>query len=101
VDTAGAMCFGAVIGWVTYFTMRYKSDHTISDITAVISAIGGAAILALFSRESHLFSAYAIGLAIGFFGYVLILLLLGLFSKQITLADLLDPTKTKNPFMGQ
>ncbi len=101
MDIAGAVAFGAVIGWVTYFTMRYKKDHAISDITAIIGAIGGAAVLALFSKDSQMFSAYAIGLAVGFFGYVLILLLLGLFSKQITLADLLDPSKTKNPFMGQ
>lgn len=100
MDRVGAICFGAVIGWITYFTMRYKKDHAISDISGIVGAIGGAAVLALFSRESHLFSWYAVGLAIGFFGYVVVLLLIGLFSKQITLSDLLDPSKTNNPFMG-
>jgi uncharacterized membrane protein YeaQ/YmgE (transglycosylase-associated protein family) len=100
MDRVGAICFGAVIGWITYFTMRYKKDHTISDISGIIGAIGGAAVLALFSRDSRLFSWYAVGLAIGFFGYVIVLLLLGLFSGQIRLPDLLDGSKTKNPFMG-
>jgi hypothetical protein len=100
VDSAGAACFGAVIGWITYFTMRYKKDHAISDIGAIVGAIGGAGILALFSRESHLFSWYAVGLAIGFFGYVAVLLILGLATKQITLGDLLDGSKSNNPFMN-
>jgi uncharacterized membrane protein YeaQ/YmgE (transglycosylase-associated protein family) len=100
VEIGGALCFGAVIGWITYFTMRYKKDHVISDIAGIMGAIGGAATLALFSREGHLFSWYAVGLALGFFGYVVVLLLIGLFSGQLTLADLLDGSKTKNPFMG-
>ncbi|MBV8808618.1 MAG: hypothetical protein JO033_08085 [Acidobacteriaceae bacterium] len=100
MDIAGAICFGAVIGWITYFTMRYKKDHTISDISGIVGAIGGAAVLALFTRESQLFSWYAVGLAIGFFGYVVVLLLIGLYSRQLTLSDLLDGSKTKNPFMG-
>jgi hypothetical protein len=100
MEHLGAACFGAVIGWLTYFTIRYKKEHAISDLSAVIAALGGGAILHLFTKESETFSWYAIGLAIGFFGYVLVLLLIGLFSKQLTLADLLDGSKTKNPFMG-
>lgn len=98
MEVAGAICFGAVVGWVTYFTMRFKKDHAISDIAAIIGAIGGAAILALFSKDSRLFSAYAIGLAGGFFAYVVVLLAIGLLSKQVKLADLLDASKS--PFMG-
>ena len=98
MDSAGAICFGAVIGWITYFTMRFKKDHSISDISGIVGAVGGAAVLALFSRESHLFSCYAVGLAIGFFGFVTVLLLLGFFSKQVKLSDLLNPKN--NPLMG-
>ena len=97
----GAGCFGAVLGWITYFTIRYKKQHAISDLSGVVASLGGAAVLSLFSKESGMFAAYSIGLACGFFGYVLVLLLIGLFSKQMTLGDLLDGTKTKNPFMSQ
>lgn len=101
VETLGAGCFGAVLGWITYFTIRYKKEHAISDLSAVIAALGGAAVLQLFSKDSRMFASYAIGLAIGFFGYVVLLLLIGLLSKQLTLSDLLDGSKTKNPLMGQ
>jgi len=101
IEHWGAGCFGAVLGWITYFTIRYKKEHAISDLSAVIGALGGAAVLSLFSKESEMFAVYSIGLAAGFFGYVLVLLLIGLFSKQLTLSDLLDGSKTKNPFMSQ
>jgi len=66
------------MGWLTYFTIRYKKDHGISDLSAVIGALGGGAVLHLFSKESGMFSLYEIGLAAGFFGYVVILLLIAL-----------------------
>jgi len=97
----GAVCFGAVLGWLTYFTIRYKKEHGLSDLSAVIAALGGGAILHLFSKESEAFSWYSMGLAIGFFGYVLVLLLIGALSRSLTLADLVDPSKGKNPFMTQ
>lgn len=69
-DGIGAFAFGLVIGWVTYFTVRHEKQHAISDIAAVIGAVGGAAVLALFPARSVLFTAYTIGLACGFFIYV-------------------------------
>ncbi|MCX6080546.1 MAG: hypothetical protein NTW32_13520 [Chloroflexi bacterium] len=72
----GAGFFGLVIGWVTYRTLRRKSEATtLADISAVIAAIGGAAVTALF-KEGPLFGAYCIGLAIGFFAYFVVLLVL-------------------------
>ena len=70
----GAGCFGAVIGWYLYFLNRYRGgDVGLGDLVTVVGAIGGAAILALFPAESDLFGAYGLGLAIGFFGYFLVL----------------------------
>jgi len=68
----GAFCFGVVIGWVTYRTLR-RSNETValSNIATVIGAVGGAAVTALF-REAGPFAWYCIGLAIGFFAYLLI-----------------------------
>jgi len=68
----GASCFGLVVGWVTYRTLRRRSGDTgVSDIATVIGAVGGAAVTGLF-KAPDLFGAYSIGLAIGFFGYFLV-----------------------------
>jgi hypothetical protein len=65
----GASCFGLVVGWVTYRTLRRRSGDTgLSDIATVLGAVGGAAVTGLF-KPPELFGAYSIGLAIGFFAY--------------------------------
>ncbi len=65
----GAGCFGLVIGWITYRTLRRKEGAAqLSDIATVIAAIGGAAVTKLFD-DPDLFGAYSIGLAVGFFLY--------------------------------
>lgn len=75
---SGAFWFGLVIGYVTYRTLRHKKDSGISDIAAVIGAVGGAAIVSLFPTEGGRFDQYAIGLALGFFLYLgLSLLIMG------------------------
>ena len=94
----GAFCFGAVIGWFTYYTMRYSGSHALSDIAAVIGALGGGAILLLFPAGSALFGIYGIGLAVGFFVYVLILIIATLATKG--LKGLADEGEKKNPFMN-
>ena len=65
----GALAFGAVIGWVTYFIMRRAQPKALNDITTIIGILGGAGIIALFDPEGPVFGGYAIGLAVGFFGY--------------------------------
>lgn len=69
MEAIGAVCFGVVIGWITYRTLRRKANAGISDIASVIGAVGGATVTALFGSPI-LFGYYAIGLAIGFFGYL-------------------------------
>jgi hypothetical protein len=72
----GAFCFGVIIGWYVYYINRYRTgDVGIGDITSVIGALGGGAVTAQFGGEV-LFGAYGIGLAIGFFGYFLVLMIL-------------------------
>ena len=69
ISLVGALAFGVVIGWVTYRTIRRtKESSTLQDISSVIAAVGGAAVLALF-KAGEMFGAYSIGLAIGFFAY--------------------------------
>jgi len=77
VQLFGAGCFGAIIGWYVYYINRYrKSDIQLGDLVTVIGVIGGSAVLALFPAGTALFGAYGIGLAIGFFGYFLVLIIL-------------------------
>ena len=73
----GSFCFGLVVGWVTYRTLRRKQEGAaISDIAAVIGAIGGAGITTLFGAQ-ELFSSYCIGLSVGFFGYFIVGIIIG------------------------
>jgi hypothetical protein len=72
----GALCFGIVIGWICYRTLRRTQASGLSDIATVIGAIGGAAITGLFRHDTGEFSYYCIGLLIGFFAYLIIAVLL-------------------------
>jgi len=68
----GALCFGLVVGWVTYRTLRRTGETvSLSNIATVIGAVGGAAVTGLFKSED-MFAAYSIGLAIGFFLYLIL-----------------------------
>jgi uncharacterized membrane protein YeaQ/YmgE (transglycosylase-associated protein family) len=65
----GGLCFGLVVGWITYRTLRRKEGSAaLSDISTVIGAVGGATVTALFKSQA-MFAMYSIGLAIGFFLY--------------------------------
>jgi hypothetical protein len=87
----GAGGFGAVVGWFVYYINRYrKADVNLSDLVALIGAIGGAAILALFPAKSDLFGAYGVGLAAGFFGYFVVLLVMVRTSDKFAVEWFLD-----------
>ena len=66
----GAFCFGIVVGWVAYRSLRHAKNNGVKDIAAVIGAVGGATVTALFRQDTGTFGLYCIGLAFGFFGYV-------------------------------
>ncbi len=72
----GAVCFGIVVGYVTYRTLAKQNSASVADLAAVIAAIGGAAITSLFEAGSQGFGLYAIGLLGGFAGYLLLSLLI-------------------------
>ena len=91
VQLIGAGCFGALIGWYVYYINRYrKGDVQLSDLVTVIGVIGGSAVLALFPAGTDLFGAYGIGLAIGFFGYFIVLIFLVGISKNFDADWFLD-----------
>jgi hypothetical protein len=94
----GALGFGAVIGWYLYFINRYrKADVQIGDLTTVIAAIGGAAVLKMFGDDANLFGAYGIGIAAGFFGYFIVLIFLVGHSKGFTSDWFLDGRRPNPP----
>jgi hypothetical protein len=87
----GAGCFGVLIGWYVYYINRYrKSDVQFSDLVTLIGVIGGGAIMALFPSRTDLFGAYGIGLAVGFFSYFLVLIVLVWISKNFNVDWFLD-----------
>jgi uncharacterized membrane protein YeaQ/YmgE (transglycosylase-associated protein family) len=71
VESIGSFLFGIIIGWVTYRTLRRTGETVaVSNIASVVGAVGGAAVTGLF--KGSLFGWYCIGLAIGFFGYLVL-----------------------------
>lgn len=94
----GAFAFGLVIGWYLYYVNRYRKDGVqLADAITLVGAVGGGAVLSLFPAESDLFGAYGIGLAAGFFGYFLVLVVLVARSKQISWEWFLDGRRRKLP----
>ena len=72
LEGIGSLCFGLVVGWIAYRTLRRKEGMSnLSDISTVIGAVGGAAVTALF-KSKPVFGMYCIGLAIGFFAYFIV-----------------------------
>lgn len=95
LQLAGAVCFGMIIGWLLYYLNRYrKGDVQLSDLATIIGIIGGGAVLALFEAKTDLFGAYGIGLALGFFGYWLVLIILVNMSKNFNVDWFLDGRRT-------
>ncbi|GAB2553486.1 hypothetical protein [Nocardia heshunensis] len=81
VVSIGAVCFGIVIGWITYRTLRRKTaSAAISDIAAVIGAVGGGAVTTLYAKgtsDADAFGWYSIGLLTGFMLYLIVARLAG------------------------
>ncbi|GAA1604953.1 MULTISPECIES: hypothetical protein [Kribbella] len=72
IAALGALCFGVVVGWITYRTLVRRTDRAaLSDISSVIAAVGGAAVLGLF-KDKAMFGWYSVGLAAGFIAYFIL-----------------------------
>jgi hypothetical protein len=68
----GAVCFGIVVGFITYRTLVFKEGASIGDISAVVGAVGGG-VVAVWSDQggSDSFAWYSIGLLAGVLLYYL------------------------------
>lgn len=73
VQDIGAFFFGVVVGWVTYRTLRRTNEPVaLGNIAAVIGAVGGGTVVALYKPSTDAFGYYSIGLAVGFFAYLIV-----------------------------
>jgi hypothetical protein len=74
VMSIGAACFGVVVGYVVYRSLaRSGPTSSVSDIAAVIGAIGGGVVTTVFDPTgSDAFGYYSIGLLVGMVLYPLI-----------------------------
>jgi uncharacterized membrane protein YeaQ/YmgE (transglycosylase-associated protein family) len=75
VTFIAVLLFGIVIGWITYRTLARQTTTTVNDISAVVGAVGGAAVITFLglnqkSAVAENISPYCIGLFLGFFGYL-------------------------------
>jgi hypothetical protein len=87
IEFWGALTFGVVIGWVSYRTLRRTKATGLGDIASVIGAVGGGAITALFPAGSGAFGAYGIGLALGFFSYLVVALIVARKTEGLSAAN--------------
>jgi hypothetical protein len=63
----GAICFGLVVGYITYRTLVRSRSSGVSDLAAVLAAIGGGTVTSIFDPQfTDLFAWYSIGLLVGF-----------------------------------
>ncbi|GAA3698423.1 hypothetical protein GCM10022204_13450 [Microlunatus aurantiacus] len=66
VMSIGAVCFGIAIGFIAYRTLVRKDSAAITDISAVVGAVGGGAVTVWFDPSTgDTFGWYSIGLLIG------------------------------------
>lgn len=87
----GAGAFGAIIGWYVYYINRHRrEDVSATDLVTLLGIIGGTAVLKLFPQGTDLFGAYGIGLAVGFFGYFVVMAALVLVSRNFDADYFLD-----------
>ena len=94
----GSVCFGLVVGFITYRTLVHSNDKaSISDLAAVLAAVGGGAVTALFPEGSESFGYYAIGLAVGVAAYLIVALRLRKDPLEILSAPAAGPNPAPPP----
>ncbi|MGW0084115.1 hypothetical protein [Streptomyces sp. NPDC003393] len=72
LSLVGSGCFGLVVGWIAYRTLRRSEGSRISDLVTVVAALGGGVVINTRFPDPDLFACYAFGLTVGFFGYLVV-----------------------------
>lgn len=68
INAIGTACFGAVIGWCVYYSMRRWDNYGPSQLGVLITAVLGGAVSSFFAGTYNV-GAYGVGVATGFFLY--------------------------------
>ncbi|MFD3431300.1 hypothetical protein [Nocardia fluminea] len=91
VISIGAACFGIVVGYVVYRSLaRSGPTSSVSDIAAVIGAIGGGVVTTVFDpTESDAFGYYSIGLLAGMVLYPIVATIFGKKVERLTGGEVL------------
>ena len=90
ISGIGAVCFGLVFGWLSYRTLPRKTGSAaISDIATITGTVGTG--ITTFFRDETIFGFYSLGLAVGFFAYLVVNLLLYGKESVNTGLDVLPP----------
>ena len=98
IQLMGAAGFGAIIGWYTYYVNRYRaSEVQLGDVVTLVGVLGSGTVLAIYPARTDLFGAYGIGLFCGFFGYLGLLVLLVMRSKNFDVDWFLDGRRKRLP----
>lgn len=81
---AGIFCTGFVFGYLLYYAVRHTKEFNVDLLSSAIGAIGGATVVGLLGKVEGWIGPYGMGLAGGFFFYLvlsLILIFKGKFEK--------------------
>jgi hypothetical protein len=98
VASIGAACFGVVTGYITYRTLARTTAPHISDIAAVIAAVGGGAVTALFpAKDADTFGWYSIGLVLGMALYLVLFLVMRGKTQTGGILNADDDPRPRNP----
>lgn len=99
--TAGVICFGLLVGFITYRTLiRSTRNSSVSDLATVIGSVGGGAVTAIVKPGTNLFGWYAIALLVGFAVYGLLYLKLNgstEFARVMGRGDVVAGTTANDP----
>lgn len=96
----GPACFGLLIGWITYRTLRRKEGPVaLSDLSVVLGTLGGGVVTGLFGGEVQ-FAFYSIGLAFGFFGYLVVAWMTYNHESKTGTSNPAAPTQSPGTWMG-
>lgn len=72
----GIFSIGFVFGYLLYYAVRHTKEFNIELLSVAIGAVGGATVIGLLGEYEGWISPYGLGLAAGFFFYLVLSIIL-------------------------
>ena len=76
VTFTGIFFVGFVFGYLLYYAVRHTKDFSVDLLSSAIGAVGGGAVIGMLGRTELWIGPYGIGLAAGFFFYLILAFIL-------------------------